>query len=180
MGKKDHLSFTQPGDSFIRFYDQRFKESYFLSNFYPCQMSIEVDASKPVVNFYCSEGLYHARRAPGFPWEQFHALSGKQAWALAQTLKKEQSFSPEKYEIMLEVVRQKFEAEDLKEKLLSTKEAYLVERTKDEYWGDGLNGKGENLLGKICMIVREEIGGEGEVEKPEQYLDFLQRFPKKA
>lgn len=180
MGKKDHISFTQPGDSFIRFYDHRFKESYFLSNFYPSEIRVEVNSPSPVVNFYCSEGLYHARRAPGFPWEEFHTLNGKQAWALAQRLKKEQAFDPEKYEIMLDVVRQKFEAEALKEKLLLTKDAYLVERTKDDYWGDGLNGKGENLLGKICMIVREELGGEGEVEKPEQYLDFIKRFPKKA
>ena len=43
--------------------------------------------------------------------------------------------------------------EDLKERLLDTGKAYLVEHTKnDAYWGDGLGG-GVNKLGQLLMQV---------------------------
>ena len=64
-----------------------------------------------------------------------------------------------KDEIMLEAVRTKFtQREDLKETLLGTGDAILVEHTKnDNYWGDGGDGSGKNMLGKLLMQVREEI-----------------------
>jgi ribA/ribD-fused uncharacterized protein len=61
--------------------------------------------------------------------------------------------------IMLEVVRAKFDQhEELRELLLSTGEARLVEHTtRDNYWGDGGDGSGRNLLGLILMQVRGEL-----------------------
>jgi hypothetical protein len=177
MGKSDNLSFTRPTDPFIRFYDCRFKESYFLSNFFPCPLNIELpsgkDSQKELVEFFCSEGLYHAKRAPGFPWREFKDLTGPQAWKKAQSLKKDTPFAPEKFEIMLDVVRSKFHNPSLKEKLLETQAAYLVERTKDPYWGDQLDGTGSNNLGKICMIVRGELGGYGVTDRPREYEEFV-------
>ena len=42
-------------------------------------------------------------------------------------------------------------------KLLETKEYTIVEDSpKDNYWGWGINRKGENHLGKIWMKLREE------------------------
>lgn len=60
---------------------------------------------------------------------------------------------------MLTAVRAKFtQHEDLKQVLLSTGDAILVEHTSnDRYWGDGGDGTGRNALGKILMQVREEI-----------------------
>jgi ribA/ribD-fused uncharacterized protein len=47
---------------------------------------------------------------------------------------------------------------DLKEILLSTADAKLVEHTfNDSYWGDGGDGSGQNKLGQILMSVREEL-----------------------
>jgi ribA/ribD-fused uncharacterized protein len=64
-----------------------------------------------------------------------------------------------KDKIMLEALRAKFsQNEDLKEILLGTGDATLVEHTKnDKYWGDGGDGSGKNMLGKLLMQVREEI-----------------------
>jgi ribA/ribD-fused uncharacterized protein len=46
------------------------------------------------------------------------------------------------------------------ETLLATGDAILVEHTaNDRYWGDGEDGTGRNLLGKILMEVRAEIVG---------------------
>ncbi len=64
-----------------------------------------------------------------------------------------------KVEVMRKAVRAKFQQhEDLRELLLSTGEARLVERTtNDSYWGDGGDGSGKNMLGRILMQVRKEL-----------------------
>ncbi len=42
--------------------------------------------------------------------------------------------------------------------LVGTGDAILVEHTaKDDYWGDGGDGRGKNRLGKILMQVRDEL-----------------------
>ncbi len=46
----------------------------------------------------------------------------------------------------------------LKELLLSTGDAKLIEHTRnDAYWGDGGDGMGKNRLGKILMEVRKKL-----------------------
>lgn len=64
-----------------------------------------------------------------------------------------------KDEIMREAVRAKFmQHAELRERLLATGDAEIVEHTKnDAYWGDGGDGSGENMLGRILMEVRQEI-----------------------
>jgi ribA/ribD-fused uncharacterized protein len=61
--------------------------------------------------------------------------------------------------IMREVVRAKFsQHEDIRQLLLSTGDAKIVEHTEnDSYWGDGGDGSGKNMLGRILMEVREEL-----------------------
>ena len=59
---------------------------------------------------------------------------------------------------MRDLIHQKFSNENLKIKLLNTKDAILIE---ENYWGDyfwgKVNGKGLNWLGKILMEERENI-----------------------
>ena len=70
-----------------------------------------------------------------------------------------------KQDIMLKSVRLKFRlSPGLKEQLLSTKDAVLIEGNTwhDNVWGDCRCSKcqeikGENLLGQILMQVREEL-----------------------
>ena len=48
--------------------------------------------------------------------------------------------------------------QDLRDLLVSTGEAKLVEHTEnDAYWGDGGDGSGKNVLGRILMQIREEL-----------------------
>jgi ribA/ribD-fused uncharacterized protein len=64
-----------------------------------------------------------------------------------------------KERVMLDALRAKFtQHEELKETLLGTDDAVLVEHTaNDNYWGDGGDGSGKNRLGRLLMLVREEL-----------------------
>ena len=64
-----------------------------------------------------------------------------------------------KDELMLNAVRAKFsQHQDIREILLSTGDATLIEHTKnDSYWADGGDGSGLNRLGEILMQLREEL-----------------------
>jgi N-glycosidase YbiA len=63
-----------------------------------------------------------------------------------------------KDEVMREAVWAKFTQHSrLSELLLSTRDATIIEHTRnDAYWGDG-GGRGRNMLGRILMEVRERI-----------------------
>jgi ribA/ribD-fused uncharacterized protein len=64
-----------------------------------------------------------------------------------------------KVEVMRQAVRAKFtQHEDIRQVLLSTGDATLVEHTEnDDFWGDDGDGSGRNMLGRILMEVREEL-----------------------
>lgn len=64
-----------------------------------------------------------------------------------------------KVSIMTEAVRAKFsQHEELRDLLLATGDAKIVEHTaNDNYWGDGGDGSGKNMLGRILMQVRGEL-----------------------
>lgn len=61
--------------------------------------------------------------------------------------------------IMQDAVYAKFSQHpELGELLLSTGEATLIEHTpNDSYWGDGGDGTGKNMLGKILMEIRKRL-----------------------
>jgi ribA/ribD-fused uncharacterized protein len=66
-----------------------------------------------------------------------------------------------KFEVMLELIRKKFDLKhhpELAKKLLDTKDAELIEGNwwNDTTWGV-CNGIGKNWLGKILMQVRDEL-----------------------
>lgn len=61
--------------------------------------------------------------------------------------------------VMRAAVEAKFRQHDeLRELLLSTGDAKLVEHTEsDAFWGDGGDGSGRNMLGRILMDVRAAL-----------------------
>lgn len=61
--------------------------------------------------------------------------------------------------VMRRAVLAKFtQHEELKALLLQTQDAKLIEHTEnDNYWGDGGDGSGKNMLGKILMQVRADL-----------------------
>ena len=64
-----------------------------------------------------------------------------------------------KVNVMREAVMAKFTQHDeLRELLLATGDAKIIEHTaNDDYWGDGGDGKGKNMLGRILMDVRAKL-----------------------
>jgi ribA/ribD-fused uncharacterized protein len=64
-----------------------------------------------------------------------------------------------KVAVMRKVVLAKFTQHDgIRLVLISTDDARIVEHTEnDSYWGDGGDGSGPNMLGRILMEVREEL-----------------------
>jgi N-glycosidase YbiA len=64
-----------------------------------------------------------------------------------------------KDDVMCRALQAKFEQHPkLKALLLSTGNAELVEHTRnDNYWADGGDGTGQNLLGKLLMELRADL-----------------------
>lgn len=63
-------------------------------------------------------------------------------------------------DVMTTLVKQKFtEHLDLKLKLLLTEDAEIVQgdNVRDQFWSVDINGIGQNNLGKILMLVRDNI-----------------------
>ena len=67
-----------------------------------------------------------------------------------------------KDDVMRTAVRAKFmQHDDLKKTLIDTGDAIIVEHTdNDSYWGDGGDGSGKNMLGRILMQVRADLQSE--------------------
>ena len=64
-----------------------------------------------------------------------------------------------KVHVMREAVMAKFsQHQELADLLISTGDAKIIEHTaNDDYWGDGGNGSGKNMLGRLLMDVRELV-----------------------
>lgn len=111
--------------------------------------------------FVSAENAYQASKC----WdrvEEFLSIRPKKAKRLGKKLATRVDFDEVKDELMYEVVLAKFEGyAELREKLLATGDAYLIEGNwwNDRYWGV-CRGVGENRLGKILMRVRYELGNE--------------------
>jgi ribA/ribD-fused uncharacterized protein len=61
-------------------------------------------------------------------------------------------------EVMLKALRLKFQVPKARELLLSTGERTLVESSPfDYFWACGQDGTGQNRLGQLLMLVRQEL-----------------------
>ena len=133
-----------------------FDHSYrFLSNFYTL--------TEPVEYKYCEfesvEAAYQASKtADKTVRAMFCVLTPKEAKILGRNIIMRPDFESEKLSIMEDLVRQKFtKSERLKQRLLETGDEELIEGNN---WGDrfwGVDGTGENHLGKILMKIRSEL-----------------------
>ena len=110
-----------------------------------------------------SEHYFQAQKHAGTPREEEirRAKTPSEAARLGRDRKVRlrRDWESVKDAIMREVVLAKFtQHDDLRELLLSTGDATLVEHTEnDSYWGDGGDGSGRNRLGRILMEVRDEL-----------------------
>ena len=141
---------------------------YFLSNFY------SVPVKYGLLTFANTEAAFHSEKCP-MRAAEFTKLNPSESKRLGRRVKLRSDWEQIKDDVMLDVVRAKFDQHpDLAQKLIATGDEELVEGNdwNDTYWGV-CNGRGKNMLGKILMRVRAELRGEnpdsmaGETDKVE-------------
>lgn len=129
------------------------KEYRFLSNFW---------YAKTVYNnieFPTAEHAYQAAKSvsPNM-WKFFSRIETPgEAKRCGQQIDIRPDWDEIKVDIMREILKSKFSDPTLKCKLIETGDSELIE---DNNWGDVFwgvcNGKGENMLGKLLMEIRDE------------------------
>lgn len=77
---------------------------------------------------------------------------------LGRKISLQENWDSKKISKMKELLEIKFKNPEMKEKLLSTKDARLIEGNNwnDKFWGK-VNGIGENWLGRLLMEVRSNL-----------------------
>lgn len=129
---------------------------YFLSNFYPAEVTLEG------LTYKNNEAAFQAQKVLSIDGRMaFTELSSADAKKKGRRVRLRPDWEQVKDGIMEEIVRAKFMQNlELKQQLLSTGKAELIEGNtwNDRYWGvDARSGIGQNHLGKILMKVREEL-----------------------
>ncbi len=180
---KDEIAQIAARNQFIWFYKKEENPlTAFLGNFHPCSINLWG------MQFQCAEAAFQAAKfAPNRNlMQRFQNLDGEAAFNLGRDLSR--NWTPTEttlwrnrnLRVMQEVVTAKFSQNaDLKELLLATGNAYLVEhipvKNRDAFWGDDFDGTGQNWLGRIAMEVRGSLGGTHVVPRNPQYNQFLLR-----
>lgn len=128
----------------------------FLSNFQASTVELDGELYPTVENAYQAAKTLDIEKRE--PFTRMSALEAKRA---GKCLTLRPDWEEIKYEIMYDLVEQKFlNHESLALKLIATGSQALIEGNwwGDTYWGV-CKGVGENNLGKILMKVRDELKG---------------------
>lgn len=125
-----------------------------LSNFHPCQVTLDG------VTYPSVEHAYVAAKTIDPYWRQrvLECETPGKAKRLGRRLPLREDWEQVKFQIMMDLVKQKFNDPGLAKMLLSTGDQYLAEGNTwgDTYWGV-CDGVGKNCLGFILMRVRAEL-----------------------
>ena len=140
----------------IEFYHQN-KPYGFFSNFsrHPIRLHDKV--------WPTSEHYFQAQKFAGTEHEELVRLAVTPMEAAQMGRDRSRPLRPDwesvKDDIMRQTVRAKFlQHADLAAELLATGDSHIIEHTKnDSYWGDGGDGSGKNMLGRILMEIRDEL-----------------------
>lgn len=124
----------------------------FLSNFYP------VTIEREGYSYLSSEAAYQSAKCPGYE-DRFTNSRPARAKRMGRNkkFKKREDWMEVRLSIMEEILRLKFSNAELADKLCATYPAVLIEGND---WGDrfwGVDGTGENNLGKLLMKIRAEL-----------------------
>ena len=149
MSEKKVINFYMPSD-----------EHGYLSNFSRHRIFLKGKVWRTVEHYFQAQKFAGKKQEE----EVRRAFTPKQAAQIGRDRKNplRHDWEEVKVGIMKEALIAKFtQHEDLKELLLKTEDALLVEHTaRDKFWGDGGHGHGLNMLGKLLMEVREELKNE--------------------
>jgi ribA/ribD-fused uncharacterized protein len=126
----------------------------FLSNYYFCVVYLDEE------RYYSVEHAYQAAKTLNKDERKVirNVSSPDKAKKLGKKCTIRKDWESIKLQVMYCLLKQKFAHPELKELLLSTWNAELIEGNwwKDTFWGV-YNGKGSNHLGRLLMKVRDEL-----------------------
>ena len=131
-----------------------FKGDYsFLSNFKKCSVEFEGTTYPSVEHaFQAAKTLDLNKRL------SFTKGSPVCAKGMGRRLKLREDWEEIKDSVMYDCLKSKFQNSEMKEKLIATGDAILIEGNNhgDRYWG-AVNGEGQNRLGRLLMHIRDEF-----------------------
>ena len=139
-------------------------EYAFLSNYYPSKIVYDIDDGH-IMYAKTVEHAFHAAKTLNIE-EEFDILAANtpgQAKRLGRKCTLRPDWENVKDDVMRTLLRKKFAIPELRDKLLATGDAKLIEGTTwhDNYWGvcscEKCGGRGKNRLGELLMEIREEL-----------------------
>lgn len=136
---------------------KEFRGKYrFLSNFFPCPVEMDRRLYRTVEHAYqAAKTILNEERS------QIQAcMNPGQAKKLGRKVTLSSNWEYVKVKVMADLVRQKFSKEPFRTWLIATGAEEIQEGNTwgDSYWGINLRtGQGENMLGRILMMIREEL-----------------------
>ena len=134
---------------------EKFRGDYFfLSNFYPVEISMGGQVYPTLEHAYQASKTFDIDERMTV---QYTPTPGK-AKRMSSDLTVRKDWDSVKVSIMRHLLEQKFSKPQLRKMLLETGNKKIVEGNTwgDTFWGI-CKGKGENVLGKLLMEIREEI-----------------------
>lgn len=152
--------FLDPVPKEIRFYGRRYAAYRFMSNFYACTLLLDGKVWSTVEHYYqamktnieSEQEMIRLAHSPGDakkwggPPEHGGKITIREDW------------NHVKEDVMRKALREKFADAHLRQKLMETEDATLIEASpSDYYWGEGATHTGMNRLGVLLMEIREEI-----------------------
>ncbi len=123
-----------------------------------------------------SEHYFQAQKFAGTPHESTirNAISPGLAAKLGRDRSRplRQDWEEVKNDVMRQALNAKFtQHQDLRQKLIATGSAKLIEHTpNDSYWGDGGDGSGSNMLGRLLMEIRSRLIKDGQSGQEDLHL----------
>ena len=131
---------------------------FFLSNFYPCDIIIEINGKK--LRFKNAEAAFQAQKNYDLA-EKFTLLSGSEAKKLGRQIPiTTENWNVDRLYAMAKVLHSKFSNYSLLFLLKLVKEEIVEDNYWDDtFWGVCTNKKydhvGKNMLGKMLMNIRD-------------------------
>jgi len=150
--------FAENVNDFIGFYTREF---YCLDNFSAFEIVYNGVKYKTIEHAY--QSLKFSKIMPKVAAEIINSSSPYEAKKIADKYAEhvELSWHDTKVDLMEKLLRAKLEQHPFVQKKLLETEDYLIceDSPIDEFWGIGKNKKGQNVMGKLWMKLREELKG---------------------
>jgi ribA/ribD-fused uncharacterized protein len=129
--------------------------NFFLSNFYPCEVTFEGRVYKS------SEHAYVAAKTIDDNIRAYVAAQSTPGAAkrIGRSIPLRENWNNDRIYYMKNILESKFSDYELRDKLDLTKGCELIEGNAwgDTFWGQSPIGKGRNELGKLLMAIRDDI-----------------------